>query len=581
MKMLSQVQTPLRLLSLVLLPLISQPLYAETDAQLLDELELIAARGEPALAARLLERVDPATGVGSSMWLEWQWQHLDRLASEQQWQELMALSDAMIKQGAEASAQLLQLRVKAFLALNKPQLARAELQRLIWLSLEGTDSDRVQLFRQQVIESYLQEARFDDARAAMVRYQQDYNDESYQWRLVAAETLLRSGRFGALEPLLAQTEGESFELLQMLAALRSGSRSPTLIWSDALAVSEREGVKSPRHFLGVAVEAAQRSNDLSGLTTALERYLALDDEQSSFFNYHSNDLWQAYQTYGEVIANGAQLLIGQDSEWLTEAQRLRETAPLESRALYASVLLNAKAEMHQQNAHTAFARMVGEIPEAMTLLKRLYLDRTHISDIKRLPESVRYQLVEAGMAQADSALLDLIVELETAPEGVVKIDWQLARAESLLSIKRNDSAVSELWLVVDSDESLDEQQFGQVMALLGQMRVLGQWQVAIQMQRQLIENSVQPERLQQLRFGLADLYRGAGMNEQAAISYLALARPGADGVLEPSAWIAALEAAEALQAAGLSEDAVTLYQRLHDATSDPLRRQLIERQLGS
>jgi 2,3-bisphosphoglycerate-independent phosphoglycerate mutase len=89
-------------------------------------------------------------------------------------------------------------------------------------------AEQFSLYRRLVIRGYLVDNRLEDARRAMLRYQQDYGNAGSEWRGLQARVLLLTGRVGDAERLLAgeQNPGPETHALKLLAQLRAQRRPP-------------------------------------------------------------------------------------------------------------------------------------------------------------------------------------------------------------------------------------------------------------------------------------------------------------------------------------------------------------------
>jgi hypothetical protein len=161
----------------------------------LDLLKNISAAGAPFLTLKMLEQAQPGIDQDLYEWILWEQERFAILAEWRQWDRLLvrieSLPDDIPDQFRQQAASY---EARAYLELGQNATARKILRDQLW---QGSvrDSSEYETWRRMVIESYIDDGRVEDARVAMLRFDQDFATTDLDWLLLRARVLIESGRY--------------------------------------------------------------------------------------------------------------------------------------------------------------------------------------------------------------------------------------------------------------------------------------------------------------------------------------------------------------------------------------------------
>ena len=561
-------------------------LFNNGIAQDILHIQQLARDGAPQLAIDRLEQVQPKRQDNPEGWLFFERQRLNILRQQQLWQPLLVRIAELPDDLPPAFQHAVRLdTINAKLQLGHAAAARHKLREIIWQYRAPNYTEELPLYRRLLIRSYLLDDRLEDAQRAMQRYQQDYAQASREWLSLQARVLLRSDRAAEAERLLHTISEPTPELLALtlLAQLRNQSRLPMSILGDARAKIQQQNIQpvDQARFSQIAALAAQHIEGHLTLTRVTEDALLLASAlpiEDRLFKISSDDLWETYINYGITEGNTLQLLVGQDAQWLHEAARWAEQKPAKARAMYTTVMITSDSADHRRQAAQAFVTSVLNIANGIRLLRALFLNSERYAKPNTIPDSARYPLIDDALLHNDIALAtELLRDLETAPSGTDRVEWELRRARVL--ILGGDYATAQPILNTLSQQELTVAQLDRLVQVLFDLQTAQQHTLAISLFNTLLNKPLDPQRHREYLFWQADSYQSLGDAAQAAALYLrsaALSNPA-------DRWgqTARFRAAVALTEADFIADARRLYQGLLTQTSDPRQRALLRSKLQS
>jgi hypothetical protein len=552
----------------------------------LSELDALLAAGTPRLALTVIDNEQPAPGNDRDGWLAWEARRLALLYELREWaaleQRIASHPGALPPDFTDRSRTLL---AAAALARDDGAGARTHLSELIW---RGDDAAAPNLprWRELVIRSYLADGLNEDAHLAMVRYRQDHGHDDPALRELAVRILLLSGRPAAALTALGDADDPTADALRLLALLRSG-QAPAATIADAAEqqaqAMQRDGADlAATRYWSVAAAASAAAEQPAARVARLEAGLPARDlpPSEALFALTPQQLWDAYRSHGEALGNRAQLLVGQDAAWFELATDRTDAAPLEARALFATLARIGHDPDLRQASHVAFAGMLAAMPRGDLLLNRLYLDGDPGLAVDTLPVELRRQLADAALASDDPvAAARLFATLDGPPPGMDPFAWRLQRARVLVRAGEAQRGGAELLRLVTAQP---QRAASELAALLPVVRALQQAgahaQAAALLEPLLPLPPSEPELLRALQLAYADSQRALQRPASAARFYLRAAHlPGLEAS-DDRGREARHRAVQALRDAGFSADARRLLQGLVAETEGAERAEL-EREL--
>ena len=559
---------------------LANPLLAD---ERLDLLKNISAAGAPLLTLQMLDQAQPDIDQDLYQWILWEQERLSILTEWEQWDQLLIRIEALPESIPDQfKQQAVTFKTRAFLELGQSAAARQVLRERLWLNMQR-DSTNYEIWRRLVIESYINEGRSDDARIAMLRFDQDFSSTDLDWLLLRARVLIESGRYEQAIGVLAEREEWQAKMTSMLAAFRQQRIDKQELWRQ---VSKRSK--------DVDLSAAERSS-LWGLgyfaaeqMSPVDRVVALEslfrNRQSSplkLFQLPVDLLWQAYVEYAELVGNRSELLLGDDEKWLELAGSASQATPVKARSLYAMLMLNSASSEASNRAATGYLATFAEVDEdERNLLENLFNNSTTFSNARNIPAGIRFQLVDLALKSADiEEATRLMSGLNTVPPGISRFDWQLRQSRVLILGGRYEEGNQVLQGLITEYLEPKPEATDRILQVLFDMQTVEMHEQAIEHFQRLLKLDIEPKRRREIFYWIADSYRGLEKYQQAALLYLQSAMMPAPDAMDPWAQTARFNAAESLQLAGLVDDARRIYQALLQVTEDPARRSVLNHKI--
>jgi hypothetical protein len=177
----------------ILLPLFFVCLTSNASAnEQLDMLKNISAAGAPVLTLKMLDLAQPGIDSDLYEWILWEQERYTILSRWQEWNELLIrIENLPLDLPEQFRYQTATYKIRAYLEIGQVATARRLLREQLWLTTAGTVPE-YQTWRRLVISSYLKDGRLEDARIAMLRFNQDFDSDDESWKLLRATVLIGS-----------------------------------------------------------------------------------------------------------------------------------------------------------------------------------------------------------------------------------------------------------------------------------------------------------------------------------------------------------------------------------------------------
>jgi hypothetical protein len=566
-----------------LLPALPSSLRADGPEELL----ALSKAGAPGLALRTVDRRQPELARDPTTWARWEQVRLSLLLEAERWDALIervggypaALDPAFL---AWAGA----LRARAHLESSEPGIARDLIRGILWSAEYRPGPEPFAELRLMIVRSYLAEGLLDDARAALLRYRQDYTQESLTERILHARLLIRVGEPGLVGAALGEAPTREGRALALQAELDRAKRDAAEIHAEAakLAADEATRPADRARLWMVAARAASQSGRAIDRVLAMERaipwapYLGDSDV---IFAFDGDALWEAYRALGMDLGNQAQLLLGDDSAWLAAADRAAEQkAVVKARSLNAVVALDGVSEPARAAGHARLASALLATDDGNAVVYGLYLDSPRFERTESIPLALRDVLANEALTRSELPLASrLMADLSEPPEGVDPFLWQLRRARVLILGGEEDAGIDTLYAVLAGMKTLGRPQADRFLQVVFDLQTVKRHEAAINLFIVLQPRLEDAEQRRELLFWQADSYEALGEYERAAQLYLRSAM-----LFDPYAYdvwgqTSRFHAAEALAKAGLIADARNVYQDLLRVTKEQDRRVVLRQRL--
>ncbi len=546
-------------------------------------LKNVSRAGAPALTLKMLDQAQPSLDADLYGWILWEQERFAILSRWQQWDELLVRIEAMpVDIPEQFRQQTATYQARAFLELDQTEAAREVLREQMWR--RGADqSAQYQLWRRMVISSYLRDGRIDDARIAMLRFDQDFASQDIEWLLLRARVLIESGRDEqALQVLDAEDDWQA-SLVRLYAQHRLDLIDRAELWRRVETAAEAPELSAENRasLWGLGYLAAREMSPVDRVVALESLFRSGAESPLELFRLPVDRLWQAYLEYAELVGNRAELLLGDDDAWLQLARQASQATPVKARSLFAMLMLNASDTETGNAAASGYLATFAEIDsDEHHLLDGLFNRSETFPSARDIPPVIRYQLVDLALASGDiDEATRLMSGLTTPPEGANRFDWQLRQSRVLVLGGQYDEGDAVLRSLLQAYVEPSVEATDRVLQVLFDLQTVGLHDSAIAHFNRLLQLELDPRQRREILFWIADSFRAEELYDQAALLYLQSAMLPGPNSMDPWAQTARFNAAESLQLGGLVDDARRVYEELLRVTEEAARRSVLQNKI--
>jgi len=554
-----------------------------TADERLDLLKHVSAAGAPNLTLRMLDQAQPKVDEDLYEWILWEQERLAILTQWQQWDELLVRIEGLPGDiPAQFRRQAATYQVRAFLQLGQFPTAREVLRQQLWQP-GASESAEYETWRRQVIESYLGEGRIEDARIALLRFDQDFDSEDLDWLLLRARVLIEAGRYEQAILILQDHKAWQAELTSLYARFKVNRIDKAELWQQIKkrSAGKELSVAENATLWALAYHAAQQMAAVDRVVALESLYRNPQQSPLQLFQLPVDLLWEAYLEYAELVGNRSEILLGDDARWLELASKASAVTPVKSRSLFAMLMLRSDDSQVANQAATGYMKTFAEIDEAERILLGNLFNRSQtFSSARKIPAGIRYQLVDLALKSSDiEEATRLMSGLNTIPEGTSGFDWQLRQSRVLILGGRYEEGNQVLQNLISEYREPSSEATDRILQVLFDLQTVSLHAQAIAHFGQLLRLQIEPKQRREILYWIGDSYRGLEKYDQAALLYLQSAMLPAPDSMDPWAQTARYNAAESLQLAGLTDDARRIYLDLLAITEDAARRQVLNHKI--
>jgi len=564
----------------------------------LAQMDELIALGVPALALSLLNKEQSKRQQFTADWYTFEYKRIvllsalerwDTVIDRTQWLFVTAKRDRHITRKIRLWFETQQVIAK--LQLKQTKLALAQLQNLLWTSnSENRDDSLPAVWRRLVIRAYLQMNHDDDARRALVKYEQDYKTDKtdIDWMVLQAQILLKTNRPQQALSLLKQItvdDAVDVEALSMIALLQSKPAEAATINRNMRKKLDGTVLSHAARwaYSYVAYLASQVLSDLPAQIVNLESMLSIDIAYpvlSDHYQVSADDLWALYKKMGMGIANQRGLLFGNDEQWQQLSDKLIAGQPEKALALNAALVLQTENFSNKQQQHKTIVEILEKRNNGLELINQLYLHSANVSDVSVLPDDVRYRLVDFALSEGDYFEAATIMKsLQEPPPGKTLFDWRMRKARVLIlqgEYKESEAIIRKTFL---EKPSITHAELDRYIQVVFDFQTVQQHQQALDLFNLLYFDSLDDKLKRELYFWKAESYFALKIYDRAALFYLESAHVLGDGSNDLWAQSARFKAAKALVLAKIFGDAEKVFSDLLVVTASESRKALIKQNL--
>ncbi len=555
---------------------LSSAAYAD---QRLDVLKQISAAGAPALTLKMLDQAQPNVDEDLYEWILWEQERYRILSRWRQWDRLLVRLEALpVDIPDQFKHQAITYKVKAYMELDQTSTARGILREQLWQDAADL-IDEYQTWRRLVIVSYLRDERIEDARIAMLRFDQDFNSREESWLLLRATVLIQTGRYDQAIQVLDGQQSWQARNITLLAQFQADLITAADLWKRVKKdlTNKDAGSEELATLWALAIFASEKMSPVDQVV-ALEQYFKnATGSPIPLFEFRTDRLWQAYSEYADLVGNRSELLVGDDAGWLAVALKTAKDTPIKARSLFALIMAQSQDSEIINSAADGYLRTFNAIEEAeKNLLNRLFNQSRAFDDAARIPPLMRYQLVDLALKNTDIAeATRLMSGLTTYPQGTNRLSWQLRQSRVLILGGRYEEGNQIMQALISEYTEPTAENTDKILQVLFDLQTVNLHAEVIQHFNHLLGIGVEARQHREILFWIADSYKALKEYDQAALLYLQSAMLTDPEAMDPWAQTARFNAAESLQKAGLVDDARRIYQALLAITQEPARRSLL------
>ena len=439
--------------------------------------------------------------------------------------------------------------------------------------------DEYQTWRRLVIVSYLKDGRIEDARIAMLRFDQDFHSKDESWLLLRATVLIQTERYEQAIQVLEGQQGWQAKNTALLAQFHAGQVTAKDLWKRVKKALTNKDASSEElaTLWALAVFASEKMSPVDRVV-ALEQYFkSSTGSPIPLFDFKVDRLWQAYAEYADLVGNRSELLVGDDTRWLEVAQKTAQATPIKARSLYALLMASSLASEVINPAAEGYLKTFSQIEEPeRNLLNQLFNHSDTFTDASRIPPLMRYQLVDLALKNGDiTEATRLMSGLTTYPDGTDRLSWQLRQSRVLILGGRYDEGNQIMQALISEYAEPNAENTDKILQVLFDLQTVNLHEEVIQHLNRLLAIGVEARQHREILFWIGDSYKALEKYDQAALLYLQSAMLPDPEAMDPWAQTARFNAAESLQKSGLVDDSRRIYEALLSITQEPARRALL------
>ena len=504
----------------------------------------------------------------------------------EEWDAIHSRVDAtadLLQPTENTTAQL--YAVQADMALRNSTAVRKRLRKLLW-ELPYDQSMVIQL-RDLVIESYLMDQNYNDARIAMVQFSSDYRPNDPEWEHKYTRVLLASGFIDEAVSRISSLQSGEGNLLELSAQYQSGNLGPFAV-IDAGLVLQDELNDDPRllsDLWNLLKHAATEGQDTMMRVNAVENELYQISRIPNAaillpLNRPSTtgDLLAAYDEHALAVGNSFNLLIGDDESWLTLAQEFEITEPVTARSIYSFLVFSAINMNLKEKWSSEFGRALATAGY-ISILERMIFEEDLIN-VADLANETRVTMVNRALRKKDYVTSHRIMKtMNEVPEGQDANIWELQRTRVAIFASDYDWAVANMNdYLAGLPNLLDNESYDRVVQIVFDLQDDEQHEAAIRLATDLFKYTADSQRQRELLHWTAESHSELNQHSQAAELLL---RSAFAGETWDDRWGQSVRfrAAEELTKAEYYDDARQVYLDLRSQTSDVARLTIIDAKL--
>ena len=569
--------------SLLFLFVLSTPARAMTAE--LSEVHHLYKMGVPVLALRMLELYQPLLTKEPASWEEWEKLRFNIYHDQKEFQRLVERYDNL---PADVSSRFRDWAVTYAASARNEQgdgrLARAALLKQIWSAPLRNDKELEKQWRFQIIASYLQEGKLDDAGLAIKSYAKEFGVGDKEFKIFQARYFLMNGVPERVKSVLSKKDKGEAYALYLCARLQSKQSKAVRVMNSAIksAGKRKEKTENKYRFWLLSAKAALAAEYYAQYVKSMEQATRLLDKApvDELFYHNTDHLWLAYESYALFLAGKDSFMEDKDAPWFALAKKHIRKRPVRGRAIYALLSRGAKTEENNIKAHKRLVKNLNRVKNGADIVQQLYMNSSRFKKVAAIPIAVRKYLADKAVKEGKIKLASTLINgLEEDEESKNRIKEMLRRARIHIMAGNTTEGINILEDILESDDNLKKKQLDRVMQVVFDLQAVDEHLTAYSLFELLYDRTTNKKRKREMLYWMADSKRALTEYDEAARLYLRSAWLHDKKAADPWAESAKYQAARTLSEGGYIKDSYKLFKKLLRSSSEPRHRQVLKQEL--
>lgn len=551
----------------------------------LSEVRHLYKMGVPILALRMLETYQPLLTKEPASWEEWEKFRFKIYSDQKQFQTLVERYDNL---PADVSIRFRDWAVTYAASARNEQgagkIARATLLKQIWSAPLRNNKELEKQWQFQIITSYLQEGKLDDAELAIKLYAKEFGVGDKEFKILQARYFLMNGVPEKVKSVLTKKDKGEAYALYLYARLQSKQSKAVRIMNLAIksARKRKENAENKYRFWLLSARAALAAEYYAQYVKSMEQATRLLEKApvDELFYHNTDRLWLAYESYALFLAGKDGLMGYKDAPWFALAKKHIRKRPVRGRAIYALLSRGAKTEENRTKAHKLLVKKLSRAKNGADIVQQLYMHSSRFKNVAAIPIAVRRYLADKAVKEGKIKLASTMINgLEEDEDSKNKIKVMLRRARIHIMAGNTQEGIEILQDILTSDDKLKKKQLDRVMQVIFDLQTVDEHFTAYSLFELLYEHTTNKKRKREMLYWMADSKRALTEYDEAARLYLRSAWLHDKKAADPWAESAKYQAARALSEGGYIKDSWKLFKKLLRSSSDPRHRQVLKQEL--
>ena len=431
----------------------------------------------------MLDQAQPGIDQDLYEWILWEQERLAILTEWRQWDQLLIRIESLPEDIPDQfKQQATTYEARAYLELGQSVSARKNITRTV-VANRGSDSSEYETWRRLVIESYIDDGRTEDARVAMLRFDQDFDSTDLSWLLLRAR-VDRVGKIPTGDSGFARARRVAGPPDQYACDFQPQRKiDKAELWRQVKLRSEASGCQRRERasLWALGYYATEQMSPVDRVVALESLFHGATSSPLKLFQLPVDLLWQAYVEYAELVGNRSELLLGADEQWLELASSASKATPVKARSLFAMLMLQSSSSEISNRAASGYME-----PLPKSTKKNASCWKTCSTTAKPFPMPTRYRrgsVINWWILRLSRPISrkrrGLMSGLNSVPPGTSRFDWQLRQSRVLILGGRYDEGDQVLQALISEYLEPQPEATDRILQVLFDLQTVGLHEQAI------------------------------------------------------------------------------------------------------